>query len=1584
MDSVVQRLRHNQEKLATHEEGQIDEDERPELTSSTSTDRGILSPISLASLAVGVSVGALMCFSNMYFGLQTGWVTMGSLQSTLLGFGIFKLIGMKSPDGLFAQFGPLDNVLLQSTAVATATMPLAGGFVGILPALNMLVEEEDGVKPIRLSFMQMILWSVALCFFGVFFAVPLRRQAILKEKLRFPSGTATAQMIRVLHKLPAPPNEDAGSDRQLGGLKHSCPPPLTHPREMEPLRDEEDEDNFLQQAMGHQEKSREEEEWKTKWKVLGISFGISAGYTLLGYFLPVLKNIPLGTWVGLSVLTSWYWVITPSLSYVGQGMIMGMHTNMSMLAGTITGWAILGPIAKARGWAPSDKIGDWKDGAKGWLLWISLSIMMSEATVSLLVMVGKIIHSAVKSKGEEVHDPAPASQQVSKKVWIIGLVLSTILCIVVVSPIFKLPVWEPLLAVFMALLVSVLAVRALGETDLNPVSGVGKVSQIFFALVSPGQIVPNIVAGAIAEAGAQQAGDLMQDLKTGHLLGASPRAQFIGQMVGSFFSVIFAVAAYELYSRNYQIPGPEFPVPTAGIWLDMARVLNGGHLATNVLPFCVVFGVLGGILPLFELFPFVPERYTKFLPSGIAFAIGMYVTPNWTIPRVVGALIEYFWRRRSSSSHGKYMIILASGFVLGEGVTSIITAILKSLQVPSSKFGCAPGFFALEDVLGGDYSVPWLSDRKGNFCGRATLSSKASKLLGFGVQSCQEQIAPKKMSSDEIQRYVEGSKASRLLGLDGPQSVLELPLKSPKLLNRSTGKATKGNDPGKMNRSLNVCVVGLPTSGKTSLISKLQAFKTPLSVESFDGEPTLDYLEDPSSVDSSSKRTWDMADIFVFVYSVVDLNSFYALPIIFNNIQNSWQTSTIPSVLVANKSETSLSPSSPTTAVDLLNTIDREVHDDLARDLSKHMRCPHIEVSSDTGDGLFSLNQTVVQTFITSQDVAVRTRRSNSKASNSNGPTLSARSDHISRFCPDRETSSSSDATEEMKNLQRKIDTMEIITLRSSRAHLYADTNDELEYFLRLTNQCIRRFNHLCYTLNVMRGRISSPIASPAATLRASKLETKRKSHPVDASKRMAWESLTVKEIEGKLGVTRCAMNKDLKMAGFLKSNGEVEESEKCFRSVNATKLDISVLESLLREKIVQAFDATQWRDDEIKRLVLCQSCVRRWVARRRVFHRVECQKQRTRILQEIIQTEITYIRSMKIVDEDYMERMRCLTVEEEPWFTKEDMKVVFSDIQVILKFHENFLQLLEERWTNWSVFRCVGDIFLSMNDTLHVYSGYVNNSPFSTVRIQELLRDPRYVKWLVNHDMIESQLESLLIQPVQRIPRYVMLLEKLQKYTWKDHPDHEDISLAVKKLMDTATIMNEKKRDAEGARKVFEISKNMTGKVPVLLDAHRRFVREGQLKVYENQRLKLRHVFLFNDRFIVTRERDVSLKSSQALVGSIDGLVRSSSVSYEFDKDIFLSNGFIVDHPDSDTLVNGFEFLNGETGAVFSAESREVKEEWMSALYAASLKQTKLSEWRAETNKRVMQRRSVNAETLNLRGLPFSKRLSKSAHEFN
>lgn len=72
----------------------------------------------------------------------------------------------------------------------------------------------------------------------------------------------------------------------------------------------------------------------------------------------------------------------------------------------------------------------------------------------------------------------------------------------------------------------------------------------------------------------RRAGDLMQDLKTGHLIGASPRAQFYGQLLGSALSVLVTTSAYSLYQRAYPIPGPNFPAPTAYVWLNLARLLR--------------------------------------------------------------------------------------------------------------------------------------------------------------------------------------------------------------------------------------------------------------------------------------------------------------------------------------------------------------------------------------------------------------------------------------------------------------------------------------------------------------------------------------------------------------------------------------------------------------------------------------------------------------------------------------------------------------------------------------------------------------------------------------------------------------------------------------------------------------------------------------------------------------------------------------------------------------------------------------------------------------------------------------------------
>ncbi len=148
----------------------------------------------IRGVLVGLAIGVIICFSNMYFGLQTGWVSGMTMPAALIGFGFFKTVArcIKYP------FTPVENVLVQTVAGALGTMPLGCGFVGVMPALNyLLAPEENG--PLVLSTGKLIVWSLGICFFGVVFAVPLRREVIIRERLKFPSGTATALMIGVLH-----------------------------------------------------------------------------------------------------------------------------------------------------------------------------------------------------------------------------------------------------------------------------------------------------------------------------------------------------------------------------------------------------------------------------------------------------------------------------------------------------------------------------------------------------------------------------------------------------------------------------------------------------------------------------------------------------------------------------------------------------------------------------------------------------------------------------------------------------------------------------------------------------------------------------------------------------------------------------------------------------------------------------------------------------------------------------------------------------------------------------------------------------------------------------------------------------------------------------------------------------------------------------------------------------------------------------------------------------------------------------------------------------------------------------------------
>lgn len=627
-------------------------------------------------IAVGLGVGLIICFSNMYFGLQTGWVSSMSMPSSLIGFAFFKTLS-KHLDLPFTQ---VENVLVQTVAGSMGTMPLGCGFVGVMPALNyMLKPEEQG--PLFLSLWKLILWALGLCFFGVVFAVPLRRQVIIREKLKFPSGTATALMIDVLHG-----KETAHDPIRVIG------PRDTTSEDIQSRHALNDDIEDVERSSNGQLNS-----WKSKVKLLVISFAVSGLYTLGTYFFPVLRNLPV---FGSYLAHTWLWTLNPSLAYVGQGIIMGPATTTHMLLGAIIGWGVLSPLAKFKGWAPGD-VDDWETGSKGWIVWVSLAIMLSDSVVSLgyiafrpMVLYGgdyvreawrkarkggwngllnignrnsskgyaritngdgssthqegsgtnssedtSISESTQAVESKDMPDPdAPQEHLVNNSTVWIGLILSIIFCVASIQIVFGalVPVYATVIAVFMALILSIMGVRALGETDLNPVSGISKLAQLFFALIIPqsnkNSVLINLIAGAVSEAGALQAGDLMQDLKTGHLLGAAPNAQFWGQIIGSAVGAVVSALIYRLYTSVYEVPGDLFQVPTGYVWIFTARLVTGKGLPRMAFQWSLGAGIIFTVITVIRIVG-TGKRWHSYIPGGIAVAVGKFLAILILLPQ---------------------------------------------------------------------------------------------------------------------------------------------------------------------------------------------------------------------------------------------------------------------------------------------------------------------------------------------------------------------------------------------------------------------------------------------------------------------------------------------------------------------------------------------------------------------------------------------------------------------------------------------------------------------------------------------------------------------------------------------------------------------------------------------------------------------------------------------------------------------------------------------------------------------------------------------------------------------------------------
>ena len=139
---------------------------------------------------------------------------------------------------------------------------------------------------------------------------------------------------------------------------------------------------------------------------------------------------------------------------------------------------------------------------------------------------------------------------------------------------FDMPYWQTLIAVLLSFALALVACRVTGETDTTPVGAMGKITQLTFGAVSPGNMNVNLMSANITAAAAGASADLLTDLKSGYLLGAHPRKQFIAQFAGIFIGTLVPVLAFNILVPNASVLGTDqFPAPAAQTWKGVAEAL---------------------------------------------------------------------------------------------------------------------------------------------------------------------------------------------------------------------------------------------------------------------------------------------------------------------------------------------------------------------------------------------------------------------------------------------------------------------------------------------------------------------------------------------------------------------------------------------------------------------------------------------------------------------------------------------------------------------------------------------------------------------------------------------------------------------------------------------------------------------------------------------------------------------------------------------------------------------------------------------------------------------------------------------------
>jgi hypothetical protein len=291
----------------------------------------------------------------------------------------------------------------------------------------------------------------------------------------------------------------------------------------------------------------------------------------------------------------------------------------------------------------------------------------------------------------------------------------------------------------------------------------------------------------------------------------------------------------------------------------------------------------------------------------------------------------------------------------------------------------------------------------------------------------------------------------------------------------------------------------------------------------------------------------------------------------------------------------------------------------------------------------------------------------------------------------------------------------------------------------------------------------------------------------------------------------------------------------------------------------------------------------------------------RARVVNEIVNTEKQYVENLLMIVKVYEEPL-----EKNPkLLARDERKKIFSIVKTLFSVHSNFLQKLQKVVLQHQndTQTVLGDVFQeALAQELKVYRLYINNYDESCETLEEAMSRPVFNAWLEEQTALfkSKALPSLLITPIQRIPRYCLLLTELLKHMQPTHSDYETLTKTLQTISDIANYLEEEKQKAFSKHEMLQMQREITDlNTDFTEDSWRRFIRQGTLLLEQhtepdfyskssiNTKVQYVHLWLMTDILVVSyREKK---QQKQKLIGKFNiQPISVSKTEVEAEGDLF------------------------------------------------------------------------------------------------